>query len=230
MAELTCRICGHIGDEFSVIEAVNKLHNKRSDFSKQQPPILTRYRCCKCKVIFGPIETIEYDRTELSRLYRNYYRLYSEPDQTAKDLKLFQRFRPTKDKAYLNFGAGIWSKCNKRLVDRGWNIYGYDPIMGDGDRIARNMRDLPLFDGIFSKNVLEHLQDPVGEFLRMKEHLKEKGYMIHQTPCYDYKVAFTPLHLYFFTGQALKYLCDRTGFTFKRIKKDIVIFRIDKGA
>lgn len=175
---------------------------------------LVRYRCPHCGVIFGPMKMFRLNDAEFSDEYKVHYSVFSEGDSTEAEIATFNQLHPEREKRYLNFGAGAWSKTIDNLREEGYDVWGYDPyapsesafIITDWN-VLQEMR----FDGIFSHDLMEHLRNPVEELKKMKSILKESGVMVHSTACYNYVYEYTRFHLYFYTGDSVKAICSRVG-------------------
>jgi len=175
---------------------------------------LVRYICPECGVIFGPLKFSDQNEAEFNDDYTVHYSGFSEGDSTEKEIMNFKLLNPSKDKIYLNYGCGCWSHSLKKLHEDGYTVYGYEPYSPDFNNkylitdknILINMR----FDGIFSNDLLEHLQDPIKELIFMKSLLKNSSAkMAHSTGCYKYLNEYTRFHMYFFTGRSLDVICDK---------------------
>jgi len=168
---------------------------------------LVRHQCPECDLIFGAEKMLGLSEAELSRDYEWHYRIFSEGDSTAQEIRAFQALEPEKDRVYLNWGTGAWSKTIDLLRQDGWNVYGYEPHSSatvSSPYVISSMEQLSTmrFDGIFSNNVLEHLRYPVRELSVMRDLLKSGGKMSHATPCFEYLYEFTRFHLYFYLGRS----------------------------
>lgn len=196
---IVCRLCGTSGD-FRTLVA-------RCRFDKSE---IIRYICPECDVVFGPISMIEKPLAELADEYARLYASYSENDATAHELALFEQLNPFRRGCYLNFGQGK-NRTVGELRGRGYEVYSFDlAVEGDyaltGDQVAA-MR----FDGIFSHNVIEHLQDPVRDFRFLASVLKADGRMAHATSEYIYATPDTRFHLFFFLGRSVWKLAEIAG-------------------
>ena len=79
------------------------------------------------------------------------------------------------------------------------------------------------FDIIYHRDVISHFYDPIAEFQKMNERLKDNGFLIFETGNLGnveekYFRLFTsfqlPDHLFFFSDKNLRELLRRTGFEF----------------
>ncbi len=178
---------------------------------------LERYVCDCCGAIFGPTKFSDLSQTEKDEDYYIHYLGFSEGDSTEKELRAFHMLQPKKNGIYLNYGCGNWSKSLQILREEGYNVYGFEPYADTGGEVPYMISDRSVlnrmrFDGIYSNDVIEHFVNPVEEFKYMKTLLRDsESKMSHSTACYIYKHEITRFHTYFFTGEALKYLCERTG-------------------
>ena len=87
----------------------------------------------------------------------------------------FIRCHRRKMEFYLNYGAGAWSNTIDIIRKDGFQIYGYEPYAnGKNDgMLSKEELTKMKFDGIFSNNLIEHLQDPIRFFEDTKLLLKD---------------------------------------------------------
>jgi ribosomal protein S27AE len=217
--ERKCTVCG-----FKSEKAVFKEITSRCIFVNEH---LIRYTCPQCGVIFGPVKFLLLPRFVVAREYANLYSKYSEGDTTEYEMKTFEHLRPTKEGVYLNFGSGLWSKSIEKLRDAGWNVYGFEPYAKSTNTSkshiltsltqVRRMK----FDGVFSHNLIEHLFNPISDFILMKSLLKDsRSLLAHSTACYDYIYDFSIFHVHFYTGKSVQYLANRTKLNITHHVKD----------
>jgi SAM-dependent methyltransferase len=173
---------------------------------------LVRYECSECGVIFGPLNMLGASADELRQKYLDVDKVLPDIDSVHHETRTFMSLSPSKG-SYLNFGCGCHSSTIARLRANGWNVVGYDAYLPTKDFMVTDRVELSgmRFDGIFSNNLLEHLQDPVATLLFMKGLLKPGGRMAHSTPCYRYCYEWSPLHLFFFEGNSVEALCNAVG-------------------
>jgi len=172
---------------------------------------LERYQCPDCDVIFGPLKMLNLDKTSLDLEYRFLYRFYSEGDTTDFEKKTFFELNPKVNGKYLNYGCGKWSRCIDELRSEGWNVYGYEPyVMVSGEYIIDDIETLNKmkFDGIFSNNLIEHMQDPILEIKQIVNLLLPGGIIAHSTSCFEYSIEYSRFHLFFFTGRSFNYILN----------------------
>jgi len=177
---------------------------------------LIRHKCHNCGGIVGPLKMLALSQEEFDLDYEQHYTIFEEGDSTEQEKLAFFQMEPEKDKVYLNYGSGAWSKCIQELKDDGWNIYGYEPYAKTSDMpniiTSRDTLATMQFDGIFSNNVLEHLRNPLEDLLFMKSILKDSSsIMVHSTPCYEYLYEYTRFHVCFFTENSIHTLCCKAG-------------------
>ncbi|MEA5462706.1 class I SAM-dependent methyltransferase [Leptothoe sp. PORK10 BA2] len=192
---------------------------------------LLRYQCPHCDVIFGPTKILHLSPKALSREYFWHYQAYSEGDSTQLELRAFYAMKPKRNGLYLNWGAGRWSNTLQILRAEGWNVLGYDPFSPpstDTDLYIQDENQLSNhnFDGIFSNNVLEHLQDPIADILKMKAILKDEGSMVHATPCFEYMYEYTRFHVFFFLGRSRQLLAEQAAMELKEHYRDGIFMYI----
>ncbi len=207
--EVVCGICGFIGssDKLTSFETDCIFHGGH----------LTRHLCPQCGVIFGDKKFTKMSQQEKDHDYHLHYQVFSESDCTEKELRAFYMLNPTKGKKYLNYGCGVWSNTIEILREEGYQVFGYEPYANTSnhDFIITDEAELSTmkFDGIFSNDVLEHIISPVDFFVFLKSLLSnQEALMSHCTSCYTYKYEYTRFHAYFFTGDSLHYLCEKSGF------------------
>jgi hypothetical protein len=177
---------------------------------------ITRHQCPQCDVIFGSSLMLSLSAGELTHEYEWHYRVFSEGDSTEQELRAFHALNPERDKKYVNWGSGAWSRSIEVLRADGWQVFGFEPhgsAGGEGDAILNSLDELIALkpDGIYSNNVLEHLRHPVDELKTMSSLLPAGGMMSHATPCFEYRFEFTRFHLFFFLGRSREFLTDRAG-------------------
>jgi hypothetical protein len=186
---------------------------------------LLRRQCPSCDVIFGADKMFQLSAPELAQDYEWHYRVYEEGDSTAQELRAFHSLRPSKDKVYLNYGAGAWSRSVQQLRSEGWNVFAFEPhgsAATQAEYLISSHAELNRrkFDGIFSNNVLEHLRHPVKEIAEMAGLLNAEGSMAHATPCFEYAYEYTRFHLFFFLGKSRELLVRGAGLTVKEFISD----------
>jgi SAM-dependent methyltransferase len=160
---------------------------------------------------------IEYE----SKQHRNGGILQTRDPQEARPNEAKQRAalaplqNPSRTKRYINYACGDWAQGVAHLRDLGWNVVGFEPFQDNASpHIARSAID-PLLepsDGVFTHNYLEHIQDPDAFIRDCLRFLTPDGTMAHSTPCYEYRFAQSPFHLYFFCGNSMDRLVQRHGF------------------
>ena len=207
----TCPICGHVEPRTAYETKVSECR-----FGGGR---LERYVCPDCGAIFGPLKMMRLSAEQLGEEYKQSYAVYSESDCTLLEKLAFEALRPRKTGIYLNYGAGAWNRTTKDLRDAGYEVYDYEPYAPaeTNDWVIRSFSDLEKmrFDGIFSNDLIEHLQNPVVDLKAMAKLLKNGGKMAHCSGCYEYAFEYTRFHLFFLTGNSLKRLSAAAGLGFK---------------
>lgn len=204
---LTCMICGY--------QAVEKNFETKESECVFHGGHLKRYVCPQCGVIFGPAKFLRQTEEEKAEDYRIHYLGFSEGDSTEKEQRAFFMLHPEKEKVYLNYGCGEWSKSLQNLREQGYQIYGYEPYASEDNPYIITSKEKLMkmrFDGIFSNDLLEHLTDPVNDLREMKSILLcPESKMAHSTICFDYRQEFTRFHTHFFTGNSLEVMSQKAG-------------------
>lgn len=203
--EITCRICGHTAPKNTY-----KTKTSQCIFNGGR---LERFICPECECIFGPLKMFSLSQDELADEYRQHYSVFNESDTTELGIIAFERLLPSKEKVYLNYGAGCWAESSQKLREQGYVIYDYEPYAPavEDPWLIRSADELKKqkFDGIFSNDLIEHLRYPIDELKFMVSLLNEDGKMSHATGCYDYRYEYTRFHYFFFVGKSLEQLAKQ---------------------
>lgn len=214
---LTCRICGN--------------SHKRKEYETKisrcifNGGYLERYICPDCGAIFGPTKFLAQGQAGIDEDYWVHYLGFSEGDSSYKEERAFFMLKPDKDKVYLNYGCGRWSKSLQNLREQGYEVYGYEPYAPDDNNpyLITSKEEIKKmrFDGIYSNDVLEHMLNPVEDLKFMTSLLAgRESLMSHSTACYEYKYEHTRFHTYFYTGEAIKKLTERASLQVEDCCKD----------
>lgn len=176
---------------------------------------IKRIECIHCGLIFGPWSLIHSSPARLSSDYELLYSTYTEGATTEYQKQAFLALAPEKNKSYLNFACGTWATGCGELIEQGWNVFGYEPNLPyQHPRIVRLIGELAStqFDGIFTHNYIEHIQNPVEQFKKWNAMLKLGDRMVHSSPCFEWMYDFSNFHLFFFLGKSVEVLAAKTGF------------------
>ncbi|OYU70466.1 MAG: methyltransferase [Alphaproteobacteria bacterium PA2] len=203
----SCLACGHAGQTGAFAGRVDECV-----FGGGR---LERLECPECGCVFGPLKYLRTPDALVSADYALLYSFYSEGDSTEEELRAFDLLKPSRDRLYLNWGSGAWSRSVEILRAQGYDVWGYEPnAQTDSPFVVRRREEVSArFDGIFSNNVIEHLFSPLAQFLDFRDLLKPDGKMVHASPCYEWSFAFTRFHVFFPLGEAPLRLAERSGFT-----------------
>jgi len=206
---LTCKICGY--------------SQKRGDYELKETDCifngghLVRYVCPECGVIFGPTKFLALGQAGIDEDYWVHYLGFSEGDSSYKEERAFFMLKPDKEKIYLNYGCGHWSKSLQNLREQGYQVYGYEPYSPDIDNpymiTSKEQLMKMRFDGIYSNDVLEHMINPIEDLKFMRSILlNSDSKMSHCTGCYNYKYEYTRFHTFFYLGESVKIMSEKSGF------------------
>jgi hypothetical protein len=151
---------------------------------------------------------------ELMDTYGQLYKTYGEGNTTSFEVETARRILGQKDGIYLNFGCGKWSGSMDTLRAEGYNVIGYEPCpeASSEKAVGNKLENLKaMFDGIYSHNVMEHLQRPLETMKTLKGMLNPHARMAHSTNCYRYTHEHSRWHLFFFVGKSVDFLCEKCG-------------------
>lgn len=99
----------------------------------------------------------------------------------------------------------------------GFDVYGFEPslerqhpaIFTSLEDVARNGP----FDGIFTHNFIEHVQNPASFFAQIRDLSTPGAKVAHSSACYDYRYEKSPFHLFFLSHAALEMIGSLSGHT-----------------
>ena len=83
---------------------------------------MIRYQCPECELIFGPLKILELSSQQLAEEYIWHYSVYEEGDASEDEIRTFNLLEPKKNKKYLNYGCGSWSKSIDKLNSLGFDV------------------------------------------------------------------------------------------------------------
>jgi len=198
---LECYICKYKND-------INTYKEYRANDIFEAGQLL-RYQCPICGVIFGDMRFLLLNEEEINRDYEDLYSYYKEGDTTKYILECLRTFNISnyKNKYILDWGCGEWNNVINILKNEGYNIEGYDKYCKKDYIINKLDKTIKKYDIIYSCNFIEHLINPIKDIKNILEYLNEDGLLIFITPCYEYEIAFTHYHTFFFVDNSLEYLC-----------------------
>jgi 2-polyprenyl-3-methyl-5-hydroxy-6-metoxy-1,4-benzoquinol methylase len=203
--------------------------------------------CCSCGFVFtNPIPTLE----TIGRYYKS--ENYISHSRTKKGLinTMYHIVRKhqinkkegligalTKDKNLLDIGCGT-GEFISHCKNMGWNVSGTEPeekarkLNTEVDAVHENIYSKKIKNNSFSVvtmwHVLEHVYNLEQDLLKIKNLIKNKGFLIVAVPnheSYDgkhYKENWAaydvPIHLYHFRQGDIENLFSKMGFTLKKVK------------
>jgi len=141
------------------------------------------------------------------------------PDKLAT--YLFHRYNLSKGMKLLDNGCGrgdfLYAFEKLEL-----EAYGTDAVKGCDRAIITNLNEQKLpfddnyFDVVFSKSVLEHIENATFYLLEMRRVLKEGGIVILMVPDWQtqYRIFYEdPTHIHPYTKKSIDRILNMTGFT-----------------
>ncbi len=205
--EIKCPICTKIiSDPYKHIKISKNFWNTGK---------LSRIECPHCQLIYGPLSVINKDPKRLSEDYKILYSYYDEGETPFYQKMAFDALEGIKKKKYLNYACGTWKEGISKLRSEGWNVFGFEPNLPNQHAfIKTNFEEFNniSFDGLFTHNFIEHIQNPIELFTLWNQMLKIGDRMVHSSPCFKWKYDFSNFHIFFFLGSSLEILAQRTGF------------------
>jgi len=191
---------------------------------------LVRYKCPICHVVFGSIEMINSTPEQLREYHQAIYQTYTEMEPYGLESIAFNQVFTEPTGTYLNFGCGKYNNTTRHLRSMGYDVYSYEPFSSYDTEYEflitdPNQLNNYKFDGIFSNNVLDHLQNPYETLCLLKSTLKnEKSTMCHKTDAYQYNIHWTSFHLFFFLDNSVQFLADRIGMKLNQIGDSFIFY------
>lgn len=243
---MRCRICGSLCTEIPLIIR-EKMFNTGETFEYFECPIC---KCIQIHDFpenmnkYYPNDYYSFSKTRKKSLkreirlfiYRTFSYLkndfYNQPDFEKLGVEYSDR-----KKQILDVGSGN-GKLLKQLKDYGFKrLTGIDPFLQkeikkrDFKIVRKNIEDLhEKYDVIFSNHSLEHMPDPHVFFNSIKKLLKDNGKLILRIPVYpnyiwdkygvDWIQLDAPRHLFTFSLDTIKYLCNKYSLKIFEIKYD----------
>jgi hypothetical protein len=186
---------------------------------------LIRYQCPQCDVIFGTLEIIAESKQAFAQRYQKLYESgWRETDSTGAEMCAIEKLGLLPGQKCLNWGSGSISQTRTKAQQLGIVVDLYEPYDPYAKNVLNSVVETALYDGIISNNVMEHLQDPVSELIKMSSHLKEGGVMVHKTPCWNYVYEWTEYHLFFFVGRSVDVMAKQAGLVAVRLDDECIQF------
>jgi len=209
---LTCYVCDfsdHIS-EYTVFKSDDMF----------QAGELIRYKCPICETIFGDLRFLTLSRDEINKDYEDVYSYYSEGDTSPYILEVLrdQPVCTNKNATYLDYACGKWNNVIPTLRSEGYDIIGYDKFVS-GNEYTTNMLPDTRFDIVYNCNYIEHIINPYEDLHEIVSLVKKGGYIIFITACFEYCIAFTHYHTFFFNDKSLEYISKNLGITLVSSKK-----------
>jgi hypothetical protein len=127
--------------------------------------------------------------------------------------KVEERFKP--GHKGLDYGAGTGPVAARILKDKGYSVKLYDPYFYNNPDLLQKK-----YDFIICCEVIEHFNDPVREFRRLKSILKNGGALFCMTDLYSKDIDFKnwyykndPTHVFFYQQKTLMQIKSKYGFS-----------------
>ncbi|WP_300754565.1 class I SAM-dependent methyltransferase [uncultured Brachyspira sp.] len=183
---MICEVCG--SDNYSEIGTIKNIWQSDKKV----------YQCCNCSLYFIDLPTDE----EIYALYKNEYHnnIKNKLFETAKS-----KMRYARSLSQFNFIKNYIDFYNKKVCEigafdglllnifkkNGCDVYGYE--LNDNARLyAKNKYDIDLkpnfleskekYDIIMLSHVIEHFKNPFDVLIKIKNMLKDDGYLYIEVP------------------------------------------------
>ncbi len=224
--KVSCNLCG--------LNNYQLLHIRYFD---DKIPI-TIVKCDNCGLIYT---SPKLTKQEMEKLYKeNYYYFRSNYTSTyenrdiTKAQEIFNRIQKFKKKgSILDIGCGKgW--LLRIAQENNWKTYGLE-VSRYASNYARKKLGLNVltgtiaeanfpsqyFDIITMLDVIEHLENPLNDLMKLNKILKKDGLLIIETPhigsiyykiTRKYWVGFNIFHNYYFSLTTMKKILEKTGF------------------
>jgi len=228
-----CRLCGNaLLEPFGVYDL--RISNESTRAAEGKPSLLVK--CSRCGVVFRD----EFPGEEIAGEYEGAY--YSQTPVLEDHVKFLYSLRWRKIRRYVPRGARVLDfGCGKgyflhqlRAMGRE-DIHGVElnrsaqvSLRGQNFDVAGQVSELDEpgpYDVITLFHVLEHLEDPKGFLVDLKESLGEGGRLVIEVPNLDgfgfgkFGAEWFYLqreHLYYFNEKSLISLLERAGYTVEK--------------
>ncbi len=190
-------------------EASNFFQNTQHSFSL----------CSKCFGIFR-------DRDQFLSL-KDEKKRYLNHISSIEDTGYYEFIRPILDEVANNFekgslgldyGCGHTPVLSKHLINKGFEVFEYDPIFFNNPSILKEP-----YDFIVSCEVIEHFFDPYREFKQLFNLLTSDGKLICKTHPYNKEIDFAswyykndPSHVFIYQNETFEWI--REKFKIKNVK------------
>ena len=228
MKEINCNLCGKKDDEFL--------------FEKNGYRIV---KCRNCGLVYvnpQPEENeieIFYQREYKERKYPSNRKIKAKLREARRLINSVERIVKGKnDLELLDIGCGF-GYLLKAGMNRGWKVTGIEvagwmveyarrkfEVKAEVEKFPGTMFEPDSFEVITLLEVLEHLPDPTLGLKEIYKILKEDGYLIIRVPNVEsfparkdkinWRGFVLPDHLYFFSFDTLKKICEKCGFVYYR--------------
>jgi SAM-dependent methyltransferase len=214
--------------------------------------------CLECKLEFLDPQP---EDSVLAAIYSDDYFLGERGDETAKRrskmkgatgalyVDMLARFVRPENSDLFEIGCGH-GEVLLEARKRGFRVSGIEisehaaavanHCVGEATVSVGTIETLPLardrFDAVLGADVIEHVRDPEGWLLRVREMLAPGGILLLITPSLDswtrrllrcrwmeYKVE----HLYYFSAKSIRLLLERCGFDEIRVSPNRKVLTID---
>ena len=228
-----CRLCGATSLEpFGVYDL--RISNESTRAAEGKPSLLVK--CTRCGVVFRD----EFSAEEIAGEYEGAY--YSETPVLEDHVRFLYSLRWRKIRRYfpraarvLDFGCGKGYFLHQLRAMGMEDIHGVELnrsalvfLRGQEFDVAGQVSELDEpgpYEVVTLFHVLEHLDDPKGFLITLKESLAEGGKLIIEVPDRDgygfrkFGARWFYLqreHLYYFNKKSLAYLLESSGYTVEK--------------
>ncbi|MBS4540126.1 class I SAM-dependent methyltransferase [Clostridium sp. D2Q-11] len=131
----------------------------------------------------------------------------------------------------LDYGCGPVPALSMIMRNKRYNMKIYDPYFYRRKRVLNER-----FDFITSSEVIEHFNNPYGEFIRLNKLLKKNGYLAIMTNLLNDKENFKNwhykndlTHISFYSKETMRWIANKFNYKVFFPNRNVIIFKKIRG-